>query len=1275
MMRREAQALLNRLRTLNSTTKAGVGAPEQNRAVKAGHWAKVTSMSKATTASHEARAGSPMSAVSVGMAAEQPSETTAERPSGVVSVHLAEMITQEAAAAALTFEATISMAAVQKGGKPGEQLTGRADIKAAARDCTTTAGHSTRRAMASRTAEVSHGATIGLPAGATTMGIWAAQDRRTMAEQSTGGTTVQGTAKAHQNSAAMARACEEALVTEGVPWTTEERSTSKNDTRAPGQDYAKMAGRLMEGRNGNEAVTAGQKATIGKPPLMMGMGVAEEQHFETTADDPGGLADEHEAVEVQHEEVTKTLRWRAFMRVAPAADRETTEAQSTNTPDTRAAKHGHNTITRHGATMSKTAETDLETADEQPMRMATMGLAAERSYETMMERPTGIAAVGGAVEARQQPTAMAWVWAAATSTASGHDRPRTEGQGKSRVDTCVAGQDRALVERHSAEGETRSDIAATGQGSTARQAVHMEAVQAAVTQGQELMEAQPIRIEAHHEPAAVTAACGAARSAVVRRDCKEMEKPPAGRMVAAAAGQDCTTMTGHLKGRTVVSLEAETDCAGMAWQPTRLRAVSEGTTGQDHETMAVRQNSMYETMTERQSGTHETMAGRPIGMAGGRAAAGMHRGLAEAVLARRAAKSRRTMEMQPLGRANARVAGPDQRSVAEHLATVTTAGRAAEPSNGLAVRQEQRTMDMGRAMEQKHEAILEQPIELAGARITTGVRQEPAESASAGRAAMCAVTKDNREEAAEQSMSRADIKVAEQRHDMTAGYSMRKAAASRVAETSPGLSVRQPMRTTATDVAAGRNRETRAKRPVRLADVRMAVEAHQQTTVMAWACRTTMSTATAETTGKAEDIRVAGQISERLKNINGDHPNNNNDIYDNSDNIITNNNKAGNAARKKSRADQTRRRSYAARPISEGTQQASASKRASAEERQSTALAKRRRVADDKSKAAEAEHEEATKRRKEGADESIEEGEGPGVTVAVTTTSTMKSTPPSPPPSPPNTIHPPTSAVADTMTRGSSYVRSMTVPSTRDDEPSHRTRLLPLTDYSTPIHTLSTKYINYSTGKGVQAAVGDTNRKTGSITTTSTNEAAEDDPALLTTSSMREQTSDIRSMEQDRDPNPQPPGGRTTEELQRQRPDAIFIDWAKRRFAILEFTRPYDSTKKALLDTDKRKREKYEQLLRRMAELLPGWEGTIATFTLGVKGTVLEPQWKKALRSLNIPDPHHPRVILAAVQGAMEGLDTMLQARSAQLQLGQSVADVPRQPLFPNPQSRQPSLG
>ena len=98
---------------------------------------------------------------------------------------------------------------------------------------------------------------------------------------------------------------------------------------------------------------------------------------------------------------------------------------------------------------------------------------------------------------------------------------------------------------------------------------------------------------------------------------------------------------------------------------------------------------------------------------------------------------------------------------------------------------------------------------------------------------------------------------------------------------------------------------------------------------------------------------------------------------------------------------------------------------------------------------------------------------------------------------------------------------------------------------------------------------------------------------------------------------------RTSDELRRQRPDGIFIDWAKRAFAILEFTRPYDSTRKVLLDTDKRKRNRYEQLLRKLQELLPGWEGTIVTFSLGVRGTVLEPQWKQELRSLNIQDHHH----------------------------------------------------
>ena len=288
--------------------------------------------------------------------------------------------------------------------------------------------------------------------------------------------------------------------------------------------------------------------------------------------------------------------------------------------------------------------------------------------------------------------------------------------------------------------------------------------------------------------------------------------------------------------------------------------------------------------------------------------------------------------------------------------------------------------------------------------------------------------------------------------------------------------------------------------------------------------------------------------------------------------------------------------------------------------------------------------------------------------------------------------------------------RSMTAASARDVESGVHDSLLPSNPYQDVITTLPTKYIPYSTGADPSGMAVPTwaestlgggvaeGAKHHQATCKTASSATYDHPATLTTTipstttpitlnttsrvseyatmnSVSEQPQQIRSVSLDGNPEAQPPEDRSREELQRQRPDAIFIDWVKRRFVILEFTRPYDNTKQALLDTDRRKREKYEQLLRKMKELLPGWDGSIATFSLGVKGTVLEPQWKKALRSLNIPDPHHPRIILSAVKEAMKGLDTMLLARSAQLQLGQGAANVPRQPLFPNPQSRQPSLG
>ena len=270
---------------------------------------------------------------------------------------------------------------------------------------------------------------------------------------------------------------------------------------------------------------------------------------------------------------------------------------------------------------------------------------------------------------------------------------------------------------------------------------------------------------------------------------------------------------------------------------------------------------------------------------------------------------------------------------------------------------------------------------------------------------------------------------------------------------------------------------------------------------------------------------------------------------------------------------------------------------------------------------------------------------------------------------------------------GNRKSRSLTAARARDVEPREHDCMLPITSFFQPIHTQPTNIISYSTG----ADPGEEPEPPRAVSTSGSNPSGNGTEGEIssrplspgnttivenaTTTSESDKNAELRSMDQTISPETHPPEARTREELQRQRPDGIFIDRAKRIFVLLEFTRPYDNTKKALLDTDERKREKYEQLLRKLQEVLPQWTGAIATFTLGVKGTVLEPQWKKALRSLNIPDPHHPRIISEAIKGALEGLDTMLLARSAQLKLGQGAANVPRQPLFPNPQSRQPSLG
>ena len=133
--------------------------------------------------------------------------------------------------------------------------------------------------------------------------------------------------------------------------------------------------------------------------------------------------------------------------------------------------------------------------------------------------------------------------------------------------------------------------------------------------------------------------------------------------------------------------------------------------------------------------------------------------------------------------------------------------------------------------------------------------------------------------------------------------------------------------------------------------------------------------------------------------------------------------------------------------------------------------------------------------------------------------------------------------------------------------------------------------------------------------------------------------------------SPHPKPRKPTTALSKQRPDSLLIDWERHTLSIMEFTRPYDSHPRTLRDTDLYKRAKYEQLRRRIQQLLPvRWTCQTVTFTVGVRGTAFNSAWLAALRAINIPDPPRQEdIIRTAVHASLTGLDSILQARAAHL--------------------------
>ena len=121
--------------------------------------------------------------------------------------------------------------------------------------------------------------------------------------------------------------------------------------------------------------------------------------------------------------------------------------------------------------------------------------------------------------------------------------------------------------------------------------------------------------------------------------------------------------------------------------------------------------------------------------------------------------------------------------------------------------------------------------------------------------------------------------------------------------------------------------------------------------------------------------------------------------------------------------------------------------------------------------------------------------------------------------------------------------------------------------------------------------------------------------------------------------------------LARLRPDAWAISWGKRQVLILELTRAHDWRQDWVSTTDTFKVQRYARLQTRMQALLPwGWVVETVPLTIGVRGSIHEPTWRRILDRFGIETRDtQERFFHDLTRQALEELDRMYGVRSEAL--------------------------
>lgn len=130
----------------------------------------------------------------------------------------------------------------------------------------------------------------------------------------------------------------------------------------------------------------------------------------------------------------------------------------------------------------------------------------------------------------------------------------------------------------------------------------------------------------------------------------------------------------------------------------------------------------------------------------------------------------------------------------------------------------------------------------------------------------------------------------------------------------------------------------------------------------------------------------------------------------------------------------------------------------------------------------------------------------------------------------------------------------------------------------------------------------------------------------------------------------EPTGDGDLQDLGRLRPDAIGISWSKRQVLLLELTRAQDWRPDWAITTDAFKTQRYARLQRQMQGLLPrGWMVETVPLTVGIRGSIHEPTWRRNLERVGINHKIQELFFQDLTRQALEELDRMYGVRSEAL--------------------------